>query len=84
MGDFENKKTTIEQDYYSRYIASYCKIFCQEVLGYEIFGEGFEDWLRSHDMNEEEVRRISIMANCGKYELEQDLREKRYFKKDRN
>lgn len=64
MWFMENLKTEAEHVYYSRYIASWRN------AGGTCYDEWFSEWLRSEGCSEEECRRITEMATCGKFELE--------------
>ena len=63
----ENKKTKYGI-HYSRYIMSWLN------AGGEYFGTKFEEWLRSEQLTDDEIRDIKEMAMNGKFELEQNAR----------
>lgn len=58
----ENKKH--DGIHYSRYIASWRN------MGGRFFDEEFKEWLRSEGFNEDEIREVKELAECGKLELE--------------
>ena len=60
----KNKKTKKGGIHYSRYIASWTKVYGNK------FGDDFMDWLESIGVSEDEAMDIRFMAECGKMELE--------------
>ena len=84
MGSFENKYVEAVGCHYSRIIASWRNSSIGisegfsprfEKLGkghYKLLPSWFETWLKTLPLTEEEVRDIIEMADCGKFELEQN------------
>jgi hypothetical protein len=75
---FENALTDKAQIHYSRYIVSWIKMilrYRKDLLAQTraielIFGDEFEDWLRSEGLSEDEISDIRWIATNGKLELE--------------
>ena len=53
--------------HYSRIIASWAN------SGDGYFGLAFEEWLKTLDFTEEEIRELVERATCGKFELERSI-----------
>jgi len=71
MWNFENHSTTTNDlVHYSRFVASWTNA-CHRNKKPVYFTQEFEDWLRSIEVPEDDIRNICEMACCGKMELEQ-------------
>lgn len=66
--EFVNERTEVGGILYSRYIASWRN------AGGKDFGEGFKDWLKSEGLTPNERREVCLMAENGKFELEESAR----------
>lgn len=89
--NFENNKTEKHNIHYSRYIASWSKMYIERYKGDKLrleyhaiyaqrghkcmFGPDFKNWLRSLGLTDDEVHDIYEMATCGKMELESSAKE---------
>ena len=62
--DFENCKTQNQGIHYSRYIASWLNV------GEKYFDEEFAEWLKANGCTDNEISDITVMATCGKMELQ--------------
>lgn len=72
---FENALTEAHKIHYSRYIASWLRIYVKshDITSIEaIYDENFIDWLINTGITEDEAWTIREMAVCGKMELEAD------------
>ena len=71
---FQNKKTKVGKEYYTRYIISWINA-CISAKQSIYFDELFEEWLKTNGCSEEESSDIWHIATCGKMELERDAKE---------
>lgn len=65
--DFDNVKTQAEQVHLSRYIISWLKSGGQIS---DARSKTFEAWLKSHELTDEEINKLTFMMECGRMELE--------------
>ena len=74
MWNWENRSNTKKDlEPYSRFVASWTNA-SHDLEEPVYFDDEFEDWLRSIEVPENDIRNIMEMACCGKCELEESAR----------